>query len=151
MDQYSSNSEKIAFFRSMFAGRKNVFARRFESAKTEKKGYSPYCENQWVRGVCGLLKGWKCSDCPSQKFVAYSDEVVRWHLRGFDAENKPFEIGVYPMDTDETVSFAVIDFDKSSWLRDALAVVRKVREVGLPVALECTSVRSKDNSTSLLN
>ena len=66
MDQYSSNSEKVAFFRSMFVGRKNVFARRFESAKTGKKGYSSYCENQWVRGVCGLLKGWKCSDCPSR-------------------------------------------------------------------------------------
>ena len=37
---------------------------------------------------------------------------------------------------DETVSFAVIDFDKSSWRRDALAVVWKLREVGLPVALE---------------
>ena len=136
MDQFATNSEKVAFFRSMFVGRKNVFARRFESAKTGKKGYSPYCENQWVRGVCGLLKGWKCSDCPNRKFVAYSDEVVRWHLRGFDSDNKPFEMGVYPMDTDETVSFAVIDFDKSSWRRDALAVVRKVREVGLPVALE---------------
>ena len=90
MDQFSTNSEKVAFFLSMFVGRKNVFARRFESAKTGKKGYSPYCENQWVRGVCGLLKGWKCSDCPNRKFVAYSDEVVRWHLRGFDAENKPF-------------------------------------------------------------
>ena len=136
MDQFATNSEKVAFFRSMFVGRKNVFARRFDSARTGKKGYSPYCENQWVRGVCGLLKGWKCSDCPNRKFVAYSDEVVRWHLRGFDAENKPFEIGVYPMETDETVSFAVIDFDKSSWRRDALAVIRKVREVGLPVALE---------------
>ena len=81
MDQYSSNSEKVAFFRSMFVGRKNVFARLFESAKTGKKGYSPYCENLWVRGVCGLLKGWKCSDCPSRKFVAYSNEVVCWHLR----------------------------------------------------------------------
>ena len=48
MDQHSSNSEKVAFFRSMFAGRKNVFARRFESAKTGKKGYSPYCENLTV-------------------------------------------------------------------------------------------------------
>ena len=58
MDRFASNSEKVAFSRSMFVGRKNVFARRFESAKTGKKGYSPYCENQWVRGVCGLLKGW---------------------------------------------------------------------------------------------
>ena len=38
MDQHSSNSEKVAFFRSMFVGRKNVFARRFESAKTRKNG-----------------------------------------------------------------------------------------------------------------
>ena len=136
MDQFATNAEKVAFFRSMFVGRKNVFARQFESAKTGKKGYSPCCENQWVRGVCGLFKGWKCSDCPNRKFVAYSDEVVRWHLRGFDSDNKPFEMGIYPMDTDETVSFAVIDFDKSSWRRDALAVVQKVREVGLPVALE---------------
>ena len=37
MDQYSSNSEKVAFFRSMFVGRKNVFAQRFESAKQERK------------------------------------------------------------------------------------------------------------------
>ena len=37
MDQHSSNSEKVAFFRSMFVGRKNAFARRFESAKTGKK------------------------------------------------------------------------------------------------------------------
>ena len=36
MDQYSSNSEKVAFFRSMFVGRKNAFARRFE--KTRKNG-----------------------------------------------------------------------------------------------------------------
>ena len=38
MDQFATNSEKVAFFRSMFVGRKNVFARRFESAKTGKKG-----------------------------------------------------------------------------------------------------------------
>ena len=64
MDQYSSNSEKVAFFRSMFVGRKNVFAQRFESAKTGKKGYSSYCENQWVRGVCGLLKGMEVFGLP---------------------------------------------------------------------------------------
>ena len=38
MDQHSSNPEKVAFFRSMFVGRKNAFARRFESAKTGKNG-----------------------------------------------------------------------------------------------------------------
>ena len=38
MDQHLANSEKVAFFRSMFVGRKNAFARRFESAKTGKNG-----------------------------------------------------------------------------------------------------------------
>jgi hypothetical protein len=57
-------------------------------------------------------------------------------LRGFDSQNKLFEVGIYPMDADETVAFAVIDFDKSTWRRDSLAVAQKVREVGLPVTIE---------------
>lgn len=136
MDSTSSNSEKVVFFRSLFDGRKDVFAKRFDNLKTGKKGYSPCCENQWKRGVCSLAKGWKCSSCPNRKFVPYSEEIVRWHLRGFDSRNKPFEVGLYPMDADETVSFAVIDFDKSTWRRDALAVARKAREMGLPAAIE---------------
>ena len=136
MDSTSSNSEKVAFFHSLFNGRNDVFAKRFENSKTGKKGYSPCCENQWKRGVCSLAKGWKCSSCPNRKFVQYSEEVVRWHLRGFDSQNKLFEVGVYPMDANETVAFAVIDFDKSTWRRDTLAVVKMVREVGLPVAIE---------------
>jgi hypothetical protein len=112
VDSTSSNIEKVAFFRSLFDGRNDVFAKRFENSKTGKKGYSPCCENQWKRGVCSLAKGWKCSSCPNRKFLPYSEEIVRWHLRGFDSQNKPFEVGIYPMDADETVAFAVIDFDK---------------------------------------
>ena len=45
-------------------------------------------------------------------------------------------MGLYPMATDETVRLAVIDFDDASWRRDALFVVRKARELELPVALD---------------
>ena len=136
VDSNSSNDEKVKLFRSLFCGRGDVFARRFDNAKTGKKGYSPCCENQWVRGVCGLLRGVKCAECPNKNLLPVSDEVIRWHLRGKDGRQKPFEMGAYPMAKDETVTFAVIDFDESSWRRDALAVVRKVRELELPVALE---------------
>ena len=71
-----------------------------------------------------------------RQYVPVSDEVVRWHLRGKDAAMKPFVMGLYPMLADESVRFAVIDFDKSSWRRDALLVVKKARAVGLSVALE---------------
>ena len=125
MNASSSNQDKVEFFRRLFLGREDVFARRFDNAKTGKKGYSPVCENQWKAGICGLAKGVKCSTCEHRRFVPYSDEVVRWHLRGVDAQRKPFEIGVYPMLSDETARFAAIDFDKSSWRRDALLVMRQ--------------------------
>ena len=136
VDQSSSNDEKVKLFLALFGGRCDVFARRFDNAKTGKKGYSPYCENLWVHGLCSLMRGIRCADCPNRKLLPVSEEVVRWHLRGRDGRQKPFEMGAYPMAKDETVNFAVIDFDKSSWRRDALFVVGKVRELGLPVALE---------------
>ena len=48
----SSVDAKIALFRSLFRGRDDVYARRFESRKTGKAGYAPACENEWVRGIC---------------------------------------------------------------------------------------------------
>ena len=39
--QLSSSDEKIAFFRSLFRGRQDVYPRRFESRKTGKSGYAP--------------------------------------------------------------------------------------------------------------
>ena len=40
----SSQDHKIAVFRSLFKGREDVFPKRFESAKTGKKGYEPCCQ-----------------------------------------------------------------------------------------------------------
>ena len=42
----SSNAEKIQLFRSLFVGRDDVFARRFENVKKGTSGYSPCCENR---------------------------------------------------------------------------------------------------------
>ena len=55
----SNNSypdEKIKLFQSLFRGREDVFALRFESKKTGKSGYQPACRNEWVQGVCGKPK-----------------------------------------------------------------------------------------------
>jgi hypothetical protein len=49
---HSSPEDKIALFRALFRGREDVYPRRFESRKTGKSGYSPACENEWVRDVC---------------------------------------------------------------------------------------------------
>ena len=40
VDCHSTNAEKIQLFKSLFFGRQDVFARRFENAKNGTSGYS---------------------------------------------------------------------------------------------------------------
>ena len=134
IDNGSSNEEKVALFRELFFGRQDVYAHRFENAKSGRSGYFPECANKWKRGACGLPHV-KCSQCGNRKFAPITDEVVRAHLRGRDADGKPFVMGAYPMQENESVRFAALDFDESSWRRDVSMVIKTVRKLGLPVAL----------------
>ena len=131
----SSAEEKIRLFRALFQGRSDVYARRWENTKTGKGGYSPACEVEWMRGVCAKPKC-NCSTCANRRFLAISDQVVEQHLRGRDGRGKPFVLGCYPLQLDDTVKFAAIDFDKLSWRTDTMSVIGVLRELGLPVARE---------------
>ena len=44
----SSNAEKIQLFRSLFVGREDVFARRFENVKNGTRGDSPSIETKFI-------------------------------------------------------------------------------------------------------
>jgi hypothetical protein len=52
LDSSAPAAMKIKLFRSLFRGRDDVFARRFENQMTGKAGYAPACANEWVRGIC---------------------------------------------------------------------------------------------------
>jgi hypothetical protein len=90
----STPAAKISLFRSLFCGREDVYARRFESRKAGRAGYQPACANEWVRGVCDKPRI-KCADCPNRRFLAVTDEVIRWHLSGHDDQGLNFVMGVY--------------------------------------------------------
>jgi superfamily II DNA or RNA helicase/very-short-patch-repair endonuclease len=135
VDRQSPAEAKVRLFRSLFRGREDVYARRFESRKTGKHGYAPACTNEWVRGVCEKPRV-KCADCPHRRFLPLTDEVIRWHLSGRDAGGEPFVAGVYPMLPDETCRFLAVDFDKNGWREDAAACLESCRRLGLPVAIE---------------
>ena len=49
LDRLSPPEAKIALFRSLFRGREDVYARRFENLRTGKTGYAPACGNEWSR------------------------------------------------------------------------------------------------------
>jgi hypothetical protein len=120
VDRHTPVEEKIRLFRSLFRGREDVYARRFESRKTGRSGYAPACANEWVRGICEKPRI-KCAECPHRRFLPVTDEVIRWHLSGADAEGKPFVAGIYPLLTNDSCWFVAIDFDKSGWREDASA------------------------------
>ena len=66
----SEASEKIALFRSLFRGREDVFAQRWENARSGKSGYAPACSNEWRPGVCGKPRV-KCGVCANQSFLPH--------------------------------------------------------------------------------
>ena len=64
VSRVSSPQEKINLFKSLFVGRQDVFALRWQNSKSGKSGYSPVCENKWVSGKCDMKK-YSCSTCLS--------------------------------------------------------------------------------------
>ena len=124
-----SPQEKIDLYRSYFRGREDVYALRWENAKTGRKGYSPACENEWRPGVCGKPKI-KCSVCPNQQWKSLNDQALYAHLTG-----KNF-IGVYPLLQNEHCYFLAIDFDKEHWQKDVTAFVKVCDEYQVPRLVE---------------
>ena len=121
--------EKIALFRSLFRGREDVFAKRFESKRTGKSGYQPACANEWVRGVCEKPKV-KCAKCKNRKLLSVTDQVIYDHLAG------KMVMGIYPMLEDETCWFLAVDFDKGDWAVDVQAVAESCLKHDVPAYIE---------------
>lgn len=133
--RHSAPEDKVALFRSLFRGREDVYPRRFESRRTGKTGYSPVCANEWVKGICEKPKI-KCAECQHRRFLPVTDDVIRCHLSGQDANGWDFTMGVYPMLLDETCFFIAADFDKATWQDDAKAFLETCRVMNLPAVLE---------------
>ena len=121
-------AEKAALFLSLFQGRRDVYARRWEG-KNGRAGYSPACRNEWKPGICLKPKG-KCAECAHAEYCAFDAVVVEAHLRGKAV------LGVYPLLQDETCRFLAIDFDEESWRADVAMTVQAARESDIPCAVE---------------
>lgn len=121
----SSSTEKIELFKSLFKGREDVCAKKWKN----KSGYSPYCHNDFVSGVCYKPKV-KCINCKNSSFAPLDDKQIENHLLGNQI------IGLYPLTKRDTCFLCVIDFDKSTWKDDVKSVREVCAELGYPVYAE---------------
>ena len=132
---------RIRLFMKLFCGRKDIYAKRWES-KDGRKGYSPVCGNLW-KPVCPkkARKPVKCSECGAHAWEPFTERVAYNHLVGRDERGTPFVAGTYALLEDSGCNFLVFDFDDHdgasvAWQEEA----RLLREVcclhGIDTALE---------------
>ncbi len=119
VDRNSPREAKVALFRSLFVGRDEVHALRWENSRSGKAGWSPA-----VRG------GWSNARHPDREYLPLTEEVVDSHLSG------AAHVGLYPLLKGDACRLLVCDFDGAGWALDALAYLDAARASGIPVGLE---------------
>lgn len=128
-DRKEQAQKRITLFRSLFRGREDVYARRWESSDG-RSGYMPAAEKDWKAINRSRPEDRKKVDQKTRKFFPLTDTVIENHLLGKET------IGVYPLLPDETCWFVAVDFDKKTWQADSLAFMDTCRELNVPASLE---------------
>jgi superfamily II DNA or RNA helicase len=118
VDNDSPAELKVALFRALFVGRDDVYALRWESSSTGKKGWRPASKHGWRRGA------------DPGELLPLTDEVVAAHLRGRST------VGLYPLMRGDVCRLLACDLDGHGWELDSRAYLEACEAVGVPAALE---------------
>jgi superfamily II DNA or RNA helicase len=121
--------DKIALFRSLFRGREDVYAQRWEGPDG-RSGYSPKTERDWKAYYAAKPEHRKRVDKETRTGIPLTDEAIHAHLTGTET------LGVYPLLLDETCWFLAVDFDKKTWKDDAAAFRKTCSDLNVPAAIE---------------
>ena len=116
----SSPQAKVDFYAALFGARQDLYAIRWENARSGKAGWMPAVEGGW-------RKGNKAGD---QRYLPLTPTVLASHLTG------DIHIGLYPMLPGDQTCWLAADFDGQAAMLDALAYLKAARAVGAPAALE---------------
>jgi hypothetical protein len=128
-DRKERAKKRIALFRSLFRGREDVYARRWESPDG-RSGYTPAAKKDWRAINRSRPEDRKKVDQKTRQYFPLTDAVIENHLLGNET------IGVYPLLLDDTCWFLAVDFDKKTWQEDSRVFMDTCRELNVPAALE---------------
>jgi superfamily II DNA or RNA helicase len=120
VDRQSPPEVKVDFFGQLFAARTDIYALRWENARTGKAGWLPAVRGGWRTGA-------RHED---RDYLPLTKEVLRTHLSG------ETHIGFYPLLDGDLCSWLAADFDGQAAMLDALAYLKAARTWSVPAALE---------------
>lgn len=119
---------QVQIFKSVFKGREDVFAVRWE--KESKSGYMPaYFYDPYMYRV-HKLKGGSFQNYKDKTYLKLTDKEIAKHLNGEQL------IGIYPLLSDNSSWFLVADFDKENWIPEAISFIKSCEAIGLAAYLE---------------
>ena len=119
---------QIQLFKSVFKGREDVFAIRWE--KEKKSGYMPAYFYDPYMYRAHKMKGGTFQNYTEKTYLKLTDQEIAKHFRGEQL------IGVYPLLQDNTSNFIVADFDKANWIDDARKFLKACDEKNIPAYIE---------------
>lgn len=117
----SAPEVKLALYARLFAARRDVYARFWESPRRGTKGWTPVVRDSFGKGSL-----WDRRPLP------LTTEVLAAHLRSDD----DLFIGLYPLLPDATCWWLAADFDGPQAMLDAHAYVKAATSLGVPCGLE---------------
>ncbi len=108
-----SREERVQIFMSLFRGREDVFARRWQKWNATVAGYAPVY-----------------ADEDKESYMPLTTEWIEKHLIGTST------LGIYPLLQDNTSNFIAADFDGDGWQESVRKFLEICEEYRLPVATE---------------
>lgn len=124
----SMERQHIELFKSLFRGRKDLFAIRWE--KDGKNGYMPAYKVDWTNYQKHKAQGGTFKNYKDKKHLPFDDLAVENHLSGKET------CGIYPLLEDNSSFFIAVDFDKENWKETILRLHNTCSDFKLPSYIE---------------
>ena len=123
-----NTQSQIALFKSLFQGRQDVYAVRWE--KDGRSGYMPAYDVDWSDYKKHKAAGGLFKDYTKKEYSPLGDSSILNHFSGKET------IGIYPLLDDNTSYFIAADFDEKNWKDSLLKLYQTCSNLGIPAYIE---------------